>query len=69
MKVTENAILIYYNTLISSSKNKTKTTWNIIRNKTGKINNNKAIPSILNLIIKLYFPTKLQMHLMIISYK
>jgi hypothetical protein len=67
--VTGKAKLIYYDNLISSSKNKTKTTWNLIRNETGKINYNKTIPSILNLIIKLYFPTKLWMHLMIISYK
>jgi hypothetical protein len=36
-KVIKEAKKLYYNTLIKTSANKTKTTWNIIRENTGKI--------------------------------
>jgi len=45
-KVIKEAIKLYYEEVISESKNKTKTTWNIIRKETSKLTNENNIKSL-----------------------
>ena len=45
-KVIKEAKKLYYKEVIGKSKNKMKTTWNIIRKETSKLNNEGNINSI-----------------------
>ena len=45
-KVIKEAKKLYYNTLIKTSVNKIKTTWNIVRENTGKIQDLNGISEI-----------------------
>jgi hypothetical protein len=47
-KVIRKAKQNYYNLLLSA-ENKPKTIWSIIKNKSGKVNNNNHIPSFFKL--------------------
>ena len=45
-KVGRNAKESYYNNIISSAKNKSKTSWNILRKEMGKLGSNKNISTL-----------------------